>query len=86
MSANIDKNYIVNEEIMPSFKFIPPHKQRYSEKKEIRVRTLSLVLTHDCNLRCKYCYELHKENSGRTMPLSVAIEAITYCLHRDDEF
>jgi len=71
---------------MPVYKYYPTHKINNNGKAEEKIRTLSLVLTHDCNLRCKYCYELHKDNSGKTMPFSLACEAIADYLNRDDEF
>lgn len=45
---------------------------------------LSLILTHDCNLRCRYCYTGQK--SARFMPMAVASRALELgCeLARDD--
>ena len=40
---------------------------------EIR-RTCSLIITHQCNLNCRYCYESFK--SKKAMPLAVAKEAV----------
>ena len=37
-------------------------------------KTLSLMLTHDCNLACVYCYE--KVKSGRQISLETAKQAI----------
>jgi len=39
---------------------------------------LTLVLTHDCNLRCRYCYTGGKY--GRAMPLEIAKQAIDFGL------
>jgi uncharacterized protein len=44
---------------------------------EIRV---TLCLTHDCNLRCRYCYGGVK--SARHMPLAIGARAITLALAR----
>lgn len=38
-------------------------------------RFLTLVVTENCNLACKYCYEVHKNNKGK-MSFEVAKKAI----------
>ena len=43
------------------------------ERKERR-RTCSLIITHQCNLNCRYCYESFK--SKKAMPLDIAKEAV----------
>ena len=37
-------------------------------------RTVTLMVTHDCNLNCTYCYEHHKSN--KVMPVVLAKELI----------
>jgi len=54
-----------------------------SEKK---VRTLSLVLTRECNLRCLYCYEKSSHRTGESMDFQTASNAITQFLESEDEF
>ena len=39
----------------------------YPEKK---CKTVTFIVTHQCNLRCSYCYEGHK--SGKRMDLETA--------------
>ncbi len=34
-------------------------------------QTITFIVTHDCNLRCKYCYITHK-SSDKRMDLNVA--------------
>ena len=41
---------------------------------ENKAKHLMLILTHDCNLNCKYCYET--KESGRVIPFNVAIDKI----------
>lgn len=43
----------------------------------------TLVVTEQCNLRCKYCYQLSK-NSLHTMPLKVAYRAIDFFFEMPD--
>ncbi len=45
-----------------------------------RAKYCTLVLTEECNLRCKYCYELGK-NSYHTMTREVARKAIDFFLN-----
>ena len=47
--------------------------------KEGDAQLLSLQITENCNLRCKYCYEVHK-NQNRVMPRDVAYRAIDFIL------
>jgi radical SAM protein with 4Fe4S-binding SPASM domain len=49
-------------------------------------RSLSLVVTRNCNLRCTYCYEKHDQRDGRIMDISVAQNAITRYLAADDDY
>jgi len=41
------------------------------------VRYCTLVVTEECNLRCKYCYQLHK-NSRNVMSIETAKKAIDF--------
>lgn len=43
------------------------------------VQYLTLVVTEDCNMRCKYCYEAHK-NPNHVMSREVACRAIDFFL------
>jgi radical SAM protein with 4Fe4S-binding SPASM domain len=52
-------------------------------KRERRL-SLSLTVTQDCNLRCRYCYEPTKPRNY--MSLQTAQEAITYYMEVDDTF
>ena len=46
---------------------------------EGRAQYCTLVVTEQCNLRCKYCYEVGK-NALHTMPREVAYKAIDFFL------
>jgi uncharacterized protein len=46
---------------------------------------VTLVVTEDCNLRCRYCYEPNKSRN-HYMSLDVAQEAITYYMQEENEF
>ena len=50
--------------------------------KKIDQKSITLVLTHRCNLRCTYCYEKNKD--GMTMPLDLAIRIVEHELTLDD--
>ena len=52
------------------------------ERIKIRSKSITLVLTHQCNLRCTYCYEKHKDNN--TMPVELAKEIVDRELTADD--
>ncbi len=64
------------------------------QKKEYRVgtttatwregdsQTITFIVTHDCNLRCKYCYITHK-SSDKRMDFNVAKNFIDYILESD---
>ncbi len=43
------------------------------------IQYITMVITQDCNLRCTYCYEVHK-NSKKVMPREVAYRAIDFFL------
>ena len=49
---------------------------------QIQSKSITLVLTHQCNLRCGYCYEKHKDNE--TMSLEMAKSILDYELTLDD--
>ncbi len=49
---------------------------------EIHSKSITLVLTHQCNLRCIYCYEKHKDSS--VMSIELAKEIIDRELTEDD--
>ncbi len=53
-----------------------------TDQHEIKEKNITLVLTHQCNLRCTYCYEKHKDNA--TMPLALAKELVDRELTMDD--
>jgi uncharacterized protein len=46
---------------------------------EGRAKTITFILTEDCQLRCKYCYIIGK-NSNKRMPFVIAQKAIDYIL------
>lgn len=48
--------------------------------KEDDVRTITLIVTEDCQLRCKYCYICGK-NSFKKMPLEIAKQSIDAILN-----
>ncbi|MDJ0764513.1 MAG: radical SAM peptide maturase, CXXX-repeat target family [Myxococcota bacterium] len=48
-------------------------------------KNITFVLTEECNLRCSYCYLIHK-NERHRMPLNVAKAAVDYILDRRDLF
>src|SRR5208337_4292962 len=41
---------------------------------DLKTRTCSLIITHQCNLNCRYCYESFK--SKKSMPLELAKEIV----------
>ncbi len=48
-------------------------------------KTITLILTKDCNLRCGYCYLVHKSR-GQRMPFEVAQRVVDYLLENQDLF
>ena len=48
-----------------------------------RAQYCTLVLTEQCNLRCKYCYQLDK-NANHTMSRDVAMRAIDFLFEIPD--
>ncbi len=57
--------------------------KKYVEEEKKRL-SLSLVVTSSCNLNCSYCYENKYDRSKEQMDISVAKDAITYYMERDD--
>lgn len=49
------------------------------------VKTITFIVTKDCQLACKYCYLVGKNTSER-MTWDVAQKAIDYILDREEEF
>lgn len=47
--------------------------------------SITFVVTEECNLRCKYCYQVHKNNKKR-MTFDVAKKAIDYILSNPKVF
>ena len=50
--------------------------------KELDNKYLTLVLTHQCNLRCTYCYEKHKDN--KKMTFKTACDILTKEMNIED--
>lgn len=48
-------------------------------------KTITFIVTKDCQLACKYCYLVGK-NSKERMSWDVAKAAVDYILDREDEF
>ena len=48
-------------------------------------KNITFIVTKDCQLACKYCYLVGKNEKER-MPWDVAKQAIDYILDREDEF
>lgn len=46
---------------------------------------ITFIVTEDCNLRCKYCYQVHKNNSKR-MSFEMAKKAVDYFLENRELF
>lgn len=51
-----------------------------------KYRTVSLVLTNDCNLKCSYCYEKHDLRDSAIMDIETGREAVSRYLDMDDDF
>lgn len=64
-----------------------PLKKHFITKEEDEKKlVLTLTLTRQCNLRCKYCYE-HAENfDGRVMAFELARKIISQYMEADDAF
>ena len=50
-----------------------------------RAKSITFIVTKDCQLACKYCYLVGK-NSKERMSWEIAKQAIDYILSREDEF
>ena len=48
-------------------------------------KTITFIVTKDCQLACKYCYLVGK-NTKERMTWEVAKKAIDYILDRENEF
>ncbi|MBA4384812.1 MAG: hypothetical protein C0410_08755 [Anaerolinea sp.] len=57
-------------------------KLRTQEKKQ---QTVTLTLTEDCNLRCRYCYEPNKSRD-RYMSLATAQKVVIEYMEKENEF
>jgi uncharacterized protein len=55
------------------------------ESRKQKIRTLTLMTTHSCNLECIYCYE-KKQSSKKDMEIEVAKDAIKRYMISDDNF
>lgn len=59
-------------------------KTKSSEWREGVVKSITFIVTKDCQLACKYCYLVGK-NTKERMPWEVAKAAIDYVLDREKE-
>ncbi len=50
---------------------------------EGNMNNITFCLTEDCNLRCKYCYEVHKNNK-RKMSFATAKKVVDFVLSKND--
>ena len=60
-------------------------KENSNSWKSGMAKTITFIVTKDCQLACKYCYLVGK-NSKERMTWEVAKQAIDYILEREDEF
>lgn len=60
-------------------------KQNQASWQEGRSKNITFIVTKDCQLACKYCYLVGKNQQER-MTWEVAKEAIDYILSREDDF
>lgn len=56
-----------------------------SQWKEGKAYEVTFIVTEDCNLRCSYCYQVHKNNKHR-MTFEIAKKAIDYLLDNPQMF
>ncbi len=56
------------------------------ESKSHNIRTVSLIVTKSCNLRCLYCYEKHNLRDNNVMDLPIAKDAISRYMMADDDY
>lgn len=59
-------------------------KKRSKDWKSGASKTITFIVTKDCQLACKYCYLVGK-NSKERMPFEVAKKAIDYILNHENE-
>lgn len=59
-------------------------KQRSKDWKSGASKTITFIVTKDCQLACKYCYLVGK-NSKERMPFNIAKKAVDYILSHEDE-
>ncbi len=59
-------------------------KQRSKDWKAGDSKTITFIVTKDCQLACKYCYLVGK-NSKERMPFDIAKKAVDYILSHEDE-
>ncbi|MDR3565423.1 MAG: radical SAM protein [Negativicutes bacterium] len=60
-------------------------KRRESQWEEGRAKTVTFIVTEDCQLRCKYCYLVGK-NPGRRIEFDVAKRTVEYLLQERSLF
>ena len=68
-----------------TFILIMKIKERREEWKEGQAKSITFIVTKDCQLACKYCYLVGK-NSNERMPWEVAKCAIDYILANENMF
>lgn len=49
-------------------------------------RSLTLILTKECNLRCSYCYEKHSERDDEEMDFDIVKRSIIECMENSLDF
>ena len=59
-------------------------KKSFSQWQRGRAKSITFIVTKDCQLACKYCYLVGK-NSKEKMSWEVAKQAIDYILDREDD-
>ena len=59
-------------------------KERSKDWKSGESKTITFIVTKDCQLACKYCYLVGKNNKER-MPLSIAKRAVDYIMSHEEE-
>lgn len=60
-------------------------KELQREWKEGAAKSITFIVTKDCQLACKYCYLVGK-NSKERMPFDVAKSAVDYILDNEEDF
>ena len=64
---------------------MPPIKLTNEPWQSGMAKSITFIVTKDCQLACKYCYLVGK-NSKERMPWKVARQAIDYILDHEDKF